>query len=105
MAICTKCGQDLVDGECANWKCRPPIKYLHDTTSFKVRERPCKSHGQNAQSYGRKISTGYIIQIGSRWHRVYATCYSNAASYWVMYRGEQWHLTESDFFERDVCKK
>lgn len=48
--------------------------------------------GQGDDGYGAKITTEREVRIGSRWHRVYATCYGNSASCWIMKQGKQFHL-------------
>lgn len=38
--------------------------------------------------YGSKLPTPYMVRtIDSKWRRVYARCYSNAATYYVMHEG------------------
>lgn len=55
--------------------------------------------GQSMTGYGGKISTDYAVQFEGerRWHRVYATCYSNVASHWIVRGGKQVHLHDYDF--------
>jgi hypothetical protein len=43
--------------------------------------------GQGLDGYGSKITTDYKIDHNGRTYRVYATCYSNAASHWILYEG------------------
>lgn len=52
--------------------------------------------GQNMEGYGSKITTDYILTYKGRKYRVYATCFSNAASYWVTVKGEKTHLPPFD---------
>ena len=40
--------------------------------------------GQNAQGYGSNISTNYMARIGNKLRRVYAICWSNAASHYII---------------------
>lgn len=42
---------------------------------------------RSASGYGSRIPTQYRIRVGNRWHRVYAICYSNAASHYVNRNG------------------
>ena len=50
--------------------------------------------GANASGYGAKIVTGYFIQIDgeARWRRVYATCYSNSPTTWVVFNKKKLHV-------------
>ena len=57
-----------------------------------VDTKPCRPYGQSAMGYGRKIATGHIVLVKGKWRRVYATCYSNAASHWIMVKGEKLHV-------------
>lgn len=45
---------------------------------------------QTATGYGSKLTTEYKVKFLGRWYRVYATCHSNAASYWIVARGEKY---------------
>ena len=38
----------------------------------------------NKFGYGSKISTEYKAKVENKWRRVYCTCFSNNASYWVI---------------------
>lgn len=42
---------------------------------------------ETASGYGRRLNTGKMIHYGGRLYRLYATCYSNAASVWFKTRG------------------
>lgn len=48
--------------------------------------------GQGDDGYGRKITTEREVRVGSRWYRVYATCYGNSASCWIMRQGKPVYL-------------
>lgn len=54
------------------------------------------ARGQSASGYGAKITTPHWVRFdydGKRYSRqVYATCYSNAASHWVIFQGRKLHL-------------
>ena len=45
--------------------------------------------GQSAVGYGRKITTDLVLRFegDTQERRVYATCYSNAASHWIVHHG------------------
>lgn len=61
------------------------------------------NHGQPPRNpyrtgYGRKIPTGYSLRIGNRWHRVYAMCYGNLATLYVLKGGDELVLgTETEY--------
>lgn len=42
-----------------------------------------------AAGYGRKIPTRFTLRIAKRWHRVYAMCYSNVATFYVLKSGAE----------------
>lgn len=54
--------------------------------------------GQSGSGYGRKISTDYMIQFHGEktWRRVYAVCYSNAPSLYVVVKGEWQFVRDHD---------
>ena len=55
-------------------------------------------YGRNADGYGRKIPTRYWVTLAgeSRARRVYAVCYSNSGSLYVMVRGVTVYLDDID---------
>jgi len=77
------------------------IKYLSDYYKFTVFEKPLYQHihnlTQTASGYGKKLTTRYMIRLRKNTiRRVYATCFSNAASYWVMIEGTRYYLRDCD---------
>lgn len=58
--------------------------------------------GQDEMGYGSKITTDLMLQFSDskRKYRVYATCFSNAASHWIMKGGERLHLPT--VFQSDI---
>lgn len=44
--------------------------------------------GRTASGYGSKMPTDTMIRFEGRWYRVYVTCYGNAGSCFITYRGE-----------------
>lgn len=48
--------------------------------------------GMNQMGYGCKIPTIWKIPHNGKLYRVYATCYSNCASHWIMCKGEKLHV-------------
>ena len=55
--------------------------YLTQRVPVKTTELPHK--GQTATGYGCALPTRYMVIANSRWHRVKAICYSNAATLYV----------------------
>tara|TARA_R110002020_G_scaffold308903_1_gene524475 strand:+ start:456 stop:731 length:276 start_codon:yes stop_codon:yes gene_type:complete len=47
---------------------------------------------QTASGYGLKLTTRYKVRHNGRLWRVYATCISNAASHWILVKGQKLHL-------------
>ena len=57
------------------------------------RDCPVKGHdGRDQFGYGKKIVTPHEVLVKGRWRRVYATCFSNAASHWVILDGKKHHI-------------
>jgi len=52
---------------------------------------------RSATGYGSKIPTGWVCFSGSRKRRVYAICYSNCASHYVLVKGEKVFVPDSMF--------
>jgi hypothetical protein len=77
------------------------INYLEDYFShYTVHIDPPKRLPRRTLSgYGAKIATSYVVRFAhtTRKHRVYATCYSNQASFWVLIGGDKYHLQSWDF--------
>lgn len=59
-----------------------PVKMRH--VGFGMMAYP----GQGDDGYGMRITTDKKVEFKGRWYRVYATCFSNCASYWITVRGE-----------------
>ena len=55
-----------------------------------------RAPGQNEEGYGSKITTDWVVMFpgSSRKYRVYATCWSNAASHWILKDRQKLHLNE-----------
>ncbi|UOW66228.1 hypothetical protein vBAspABolek_03 [Aeromonas phage vB_AspA_Bolek] len=66
------------------------LKYITPTNA---KQSPLEvwQRNTNAMGYGDKIRTDYMVQVGcaARWYRVYAMCWSNIASHYVMVKGQQ----------------
>ena len=48
---------------------------------------------QTATGYGRKLTTPWKVKHNGRLYRVYATCYSNAATHYILPGGEPLYLS------------
>jgi hypothetical protein len=59
---------------------------------------------RNASGYGRNIPTDYMVKLDrgprSQWQRVYAICYSNAASHYIRANAAGERFLDADCFER-----
>lgn len=72
------------------------IRYTDPARVVEIRADRVARPG-TASGYGRKLPTRYRIRyVGEdgrpRWHRVYAMCYGNAASAYILARGAVVHL-------------
>ena len=45
--------------------------------------------GMDATGYGKKIRTIYKVEHEGKLFRVFATCFSNCASLWIMTKGKK----------------
>ena len=45
--------------------------------------------GRTTSGYGSKLPTCYMLHIGNRWRRVYAICWGNAATHYIIKKGER----------------
>ncbi len=48
-----------------------------------------KALGMDAMGYGNKIRTIYKVEHEGKLFRVFATCFSNCASHWIMTKGKK----------------
>jgi len=53
--------------------------------AVKLTETP---RNNSASGYGSKLPTRYMIQHNNRWRRVYAICWSNCATHYILIQGE-----------------
>ena len=67
------------------------VKYLDDRIARKMiyRTDPAPRSGRTLSGYGRRIPTTRKTWYNGRWYRVYAICYSNAASHYITANGEK----------------
>jgi hypothetical protein len=60
---------------------------------------------QTASGYGSKLATEHMIKVEGRniWRRVYAICYSNAASFFIVLEGKRAQRWRSIVLELDLA--
>lgn len=46
-------------------------------------------HNRSRSGYGSKVPSTWQLRIGTRWHRVYVICWSNAGTAYVLRGGER----------------
>jgi hypothetical protein len=72
------------------------IKYLEKP--YKIIEAPVARSGgalnllpgQNEEGYGSKITTDKVLELEGRTYRIYATCFGNAPSLFIMKNGRKY---------------
>jgi len=74
------------------------VNYLGDIkgdtfTIFRTIHFPCN---RRQDGYGDKIPTEYMVKFGTRTYRVYAICWSNAASFYIRIKGERYFIHDYD---------
>jgi hypothetical protein len=47
---------------------------------------------ETASGYGSKLTTPYKVRHNNRWKRVYAICWSNAASHYIFNKGQREYI-------------
>ena len=75
------------------------IRDLRDYYKFTIRaEDTTPNYGRSADGYGRKIPTNRLIRLEGekRWRRVYAVCFSNCASHYILIRGDAYYIHDGD---------
>ena len=71
------------------------LTYLDDHHTYEQRlNAPPTPYGANASGYGSRISTSHLVRLDGAgpWRRIYATCFSNAASLWISVKGQRLYL-------------
>lgn len=80
---------------------QPKIKYADTVGEYELLDRPAPTRGmmgylpgQQADGYGRKISTNHKLRFNGekREYRVYCICFSNAGSNYIIRKGETLYL-------------
>jgi hypothetical protein len=78
------------------------IKYADvQTEDFTINSLPWQTLGlqETASGYGSKLTTRWMVRLGGRLRRIYAICYSNVASYYIISKGERLFIRDSAFPE------
>lgn len=57
--------------------------------AVKRRKTYTPHYGRTASGYGSKLPTCYMLHVGNRWRRVYAICWSNVSTYYIIKNGER----------------
>lgn len=73
--------------------------YLSDHHTFEhVVCAPPSAYNRSATGYGNRIPTYYKVRVDNAgpWRRVYAICWSNAASFWVSVKGQRFYFRDCD---------
>jgi hypothetical protein len=71
------------------------LTYLDDHHTYEQRRSaPPTPYGTNASGYGSRIATQHLVRLDGAgpWRRIYATCFSNAASLWISVKGQRLYL-------------
>ena len=77
------CGLDVVNVDLGIGEDR------HTLLAVKHKETQAPRSGRTASGYGNRLATCHMLRIGNRWRRVYAICYSNAATCYIIKKGEK----------------
>jgi hypothetical protein len=79
------------------------VNYLGDIKgdSFTITQTDTCPRNRRQDGYGDKIPTPYKVQFGKRNYRVYAICWSNAASHYILIQGERYFLHDYDFERKE----
>ena len=70
------------------------LDYVDETAIEKVARDTVYPRNRNVNGYGSKIPTSYRVKLAGRWRRVYAICYSNAATLYVVVNGKPQYLND-----------
>jgi poly(3-hydroxybutyrate) depolymerase len=52
--------------------------------------------GQDDMGYGKKMMTDLMVKVNGKNHRVFCTCYSNSASFWIKINENSFHIKDGD---------
>lgn len=75
-----------------------PVTYQSAPYTVSINRLPWQKAGlqQTASGYGSKLTTEYMLHVpgAKRAYRVYAVCYSNVASFYIVRRGVRLFLRD-----------
>ena len=77
---------------------KPAITYAEDVfDTIESKRDDCPPIGQNAEGYGSKIHTPYLVRLNGKapWHRVYSVIWSNVGSLYIIVKRKRY------FFRHD----
>ena len=77
------CGLDVVNVDLGIGEER------HTVLAVEHKETQAPRSGQTASGYGNRLATCHMLHIAGCWRRVYAICYSNAATCYIIKKGEK----------------
>ena len=74
------------------------VNYLGDIKgdTFSVYRTATSPINRSVSGYGSKLPTHYMVKFGKRNYRVYAICYSNAASFYILIGGQRYFMHDYD---------
>jgi hypothetical protein len=72
------------------------LKYLH--TDFKIQDKKRTKVPTSASQamYGGKLPSSWMVKVNNRWLRVYIMNYGNIGTAYVLIKGEQYIVLQSD---------
>ena len=75
------------------------VNYLGDIKgdTFTLERTSVYPLNRRQDGYGDKLPTQYKVHFGKRKYRVYAICWSNVASHYILIQGERYFLHDYDF--------
>ena len=70
------------------------VNYLGDIKgdTYSIFRTETYPRNRNVSGYGSKIPTEHMVKFGKRTYRVYAICWSNAASFYVVIGGQRYFI-------------
>jgi hypothetical protein len=71
---------------------------IGNNVELEVKEKPllCHKHKimQTATGYGNKLASSRMIKVDNRWHRIYARCFSNAGTAYIIKQGKEYIIPD-----------
>ena len=63
-----------------------------DMSTVEARQITEPPRSASRTGYGSKLPTQYLLQVAKRWHRVYAICWSNGSTCYIVKGGEPHYI-------------